>query len=163
MRLSQLISLAAVAFAVSSSPALAYACEGAGIPTQASCGGDACQCAARCDTNEQCVSGCCDQGYCAVACVCAGEGTTTLDCQESGGCGSVAPTSTPATAHSAFFWGLGLVGMGLALSARSWRRRDGRPALLGVAFALTVLGGAFVVAAAVEAPAPIAAAKSLRQ
>lgn len=41
-------------------------------------GDDACGCAAPCTAATDCATGCCHQGYCAMACVCGGQGSVAV-------------------------------------------------------------------------------------
>lgn len=58
-----------------------------GRATQASCGDDSCSCAAVCSRGDECMSGCCANGYCSPSCVCLGQGTLDVNCGGVGGAG----------------------------------------------------------------------------
>jgi hypothetical protein len=59
------------------------ACPDQEMATVATCGDDTCSCSTPCTDEYDCYnSGCCVQGYCAPACVCAGSGTLTLGCAD---------------------------------------------------------------------------------
>lgn len=131
--------------------------------TQASCGNDTCECSAECTTPEQCDSGCCFQGFCAVACVCATNSgaTVNMDCATAGGCGgsSVAPAG-PVPTDGAFGWGAGLLalgGIGLAGARKGNRKWTLRTGLV------LILAGTAVVTASLTQTAPISVVKGLKQ
>lgn len=152
-----LASGAFVAFLAFSTPALAQStCEGGGRETQASCGGDTCSCASPCTSGSQCNSGCCDQGFCALSCVCAGQGSVNINCGSGGGggcgCGggTVAPTANPLAGGMPMLWGFGLIGLGLVASARFVRKNGIRSAGTIASLSLCLLGTAFVTASAFE-------------
>lgn len=60
-------------------------CPGAAVMSVSTCPEDRCGCADPCTTNDDCRSGCCARGYCALACVCDGEGTVQHYCSPNGG------------------------------------------------------------------------------
>ncbi|KAB2894861.1 MAG: hypothetical protein F9K40_16365 [Kofleriaceae bacterium] len=67
--------------------------------SDAAVGDDACGCTTTCSTSADCATGCCHQGYCALACVCAGPATVTMnptpeEC-EAAGATSVLPPNPP--------------------------------------------------------------------
>jgi len=151
-----------------SSPAFAQiTCEDEGsVPTEASCGGDECSCAAPCTQNSECRSGCCIQDYCALDCVCAGQGTVTINCSSGGGCGcgggTIAATVAPLGGGMAMLWGFGLIGVGLIASGRFIRRGGLRSPAAVASLSLALLGATFVAATAFE-KAPVAQSKALAQ
>lgn len=55
--------------------------------TRNTCGESACSCADPCSTAGDCNSGCCIDGYCALPCVCNGEGVVEYDCGSAGAAG----------------------------------------------------------------------------
>lgn len=152
--LMTLASGAFVAFLTFSSPALAQACDPGERETEASCGGDSCSCAAACSIGDDCLSGCCDQGFCALSCVCAGQGTVNINCGAGGGCGcgggTIAPTGQPLAAGSPMLFGFGMIGFGLLASARFIRKNGLRSAGTIASLSLCLLGTAFLTATAFE-------------
>ncbi len=167
MNRTSMIGTAFAALLMLSTPALAQTtCEGGGRPTEASCGGDSCSCAAPCTQNSQCLQGCCNQGFCALECVCAGQGTVNINCSNGGGCGcgggTISPTMAPLGGGMAMLWGFGLIGVGLMASARFLRRGGLRSPAAVASLSLALLGATFVAATAFE-KAPVSASKGLAQ
>lgn len=155
------LCVAVLALGVASAPAFAQVkCPDGSTLTQASCGGDTCECAPSCTGPEQCQSNCCFQGYCSLACACTTSGATLdLKCGENPfGCGASVAAAKAPFGGMGFAWGLGLMAVGAVATLR-FRRRGGGARL---AAALLVVGlGAGLVAATLTQRAEISASKAL--
>lgn len=162
------MTIAGTAFAglmMLATPSLAQIqCQGDDRPTEASCGGDVCSCAAPCSQNSDCEFGCCSGGFCALTCVCDGQGTVNNNCAGGGGCGcgggTIAPTASPLGGGMAMLWGFSLIGVGLMASARFLRRGGLRSPAAVAALSMVLLGATFVTATAFE-KSPVAGSKAL--
>lgn len=71
-------------------PSTTLTCDAGQTPVDVTCTNgqaDACGCSDSCSVGSDCESGCCSQGHCMLACVCAGAGSYTIDntCGTGGG------------------------------------------------------------------------------